>query len=79
MGWNEFDAAVLARIPPERLVSDPDLSDWPTARTPASTGWCPSASCASTLRGGALRAVGVPRIEPAVHLSRRRHQPRARP
>ncbi|MBP6793269.1 MAG: FAD-binding oxidoreductase, partial [Aeromonas sp.] len=25
MGWNEFDAAVLSRIPPERLVSDPDL------------------------------------------------------
>jgi D-lactate dehydrogenase len=25
MRWNEFDAAVLSRIPPERLVSDPDL------------------------------------------------------
>ncbi|MCR9024669.1 FAD-binding oxidoreductase, partial [Aeromonas caviae] len=25
MRWNEFDAAVLERIPPERLVSDPDL------------------------------------------------------
>jgi D-lactate dehydrogenase len=25
MRWNEFDAALLARIPPARLVSDPDL------------------------------------------------------
>ena len=25
MRWNEFDAAMLERIPPERLVSDPDL------------------------------------------------------
>ena len=24
-GWNEFDAAVLSRIPQERLVSDPDF------------------------------------------------------